>query len=73
MDRDSNQPVEQSAGIRSQLAGDMLHLRRLWVSVQRATIAIEQATAAYLESRSLLERIDGVPHSLIVGEIRVAD
>jgi hypothetical protein len=63
-------PTEHLANVRSHLVGDLLHLRRLWISVQQASAVLERASVAYLESRSLLERINGAARSPIICEIR---
>jgi len=58
---------------RGQLAGDLVHLRRLRTSLQSASIVIRQATLAYAESRKLVERIDGVPHARLRSEIHISE
>jgi hypothetical protein len=63
----------QLAGTNGRLAGDLVHLQKLWIGLTRTSVVIQRATAAYLESRSLLERIDGAPDALVVSEICVPD
>ena len=58
---------------RGQFAGDSVHLRRLRTSLQRTSIVIRRATVAYAESRKLLDRIDGAPHTRLQSEIHIPD
>jgi hypothetical protein len=65
--------AELVTGSKRQLAGTVAHLQKLWSSVRSASLVIQQATIAYNESRSLLEQIDGVPSSPMLGDIRVPE
>lgn len=71
--RDPESSAELLTATRGQLAGDHVHLRQLWASLQRTSIVIQQATTAYTDSRKLLERIDGAPHALLLSEIHVPE
>lgn len=61
--------AELVAATKSQLGGDLANLQKLWLSVRSAKAAIQRATIAYTESRSLLERIDGVRGTPVLSEI----
>jgi hypothetical protein len=56
---------------KGQLAGDRVRLQRLWARVQHTYIVVEQAVAAYVESRKMLDRIDGSPSAAVRAEIRI--
>lgn len=58
---------------KSQLAGDLVHLRKLWTSLRRTGMVVEQAMIAYGDSRRLLERIDGAPTVHVRGDIRISE
>src|SRR6185312_14653714 len=60
MRRDAGQSNKQIASTKKQLAGDLAHLQKLWSRLEQTNIIIERAAIAYLESRTLLARIDGV-------------
>jgi hypothetical protein len=59
------------AATKGQLAGDLVHLRRLWTGLQRTGVVIQRATIAYEASRELLERIDGAPNAPLLSKIRI--
>jgi hypothetical protein len=50
---------EEVASAKNQLVGDLAHLRKLRSSLQRTSIVIARSAMTYVESRKLLERIDG--------------
>ena len=58
---------------KSQLAGDLVHLRKLWTSLRRTGMVVERAMIAYGDSRRLLERIDGAPSVHLRSDIRIAE
>ena len=65
--------MDEIPEIRAELAAELTNLRRLRHSVESAQIAISQGTAAYLESRKLLDQIDGAPTSPAQTEIRIPE
>jgi hypothetical protein len=71
--RDVGPASKLLAGTASLLAGDRLHLRRLQVSLQRTGAVIRQASYAYLESRKLLDHIDGAPYEPLLGDFHIPE
>ena len=61
------------AAPRSQLAGDLVHLRKLWTGLQRTSVVVQQAMIAYGASRQLLERIDRAPSARVLSDIRIGE
>ncbi len=57
----------------AQLVGDHLHLRRLQASVQRTMLVIQRGAIAYVQSRQLLDRIDGAPHARLRSDIYIPE
>jgi hypothetical protein len=58
---------------KTQLAGDLIHLRKLWIGLQRTSVVVQQALIAYGASRQLLERIDGAPSALVLSDIHIPE
>jgi hypothetical protein len=62
--------AERIASARSQLAGDLAHLQKLWADLRQLREILADSAVAYYESRKLLERIDGMPHRMPRGQSR---
>jgi hypothetical protein len=65
--------VGQAVATKSQLAGDILLLRRLWSGLYSTEAVIARATKAYQETCGLLKKINGFPNAPILSDIHSPD